>query len=193
MTKHLAFSEILDMLENRLNGPAKKSAQDHLKTDCKECKAQYDWAARSLPLLKANNSLFDAPEFLVQKAVALFPKKKASFKDWIVAKLEFDSWTAPQMAGVRSADRGLRQQTFSSESYKILVMGGDGNLVGQLMANKPGADFGGCLVEAIHSKKVLASTTTSSSGEFVLHMPPRKRVQIKIHGDQESILISYPS
>lgn len=187
------FTEIMDLVEGRLENGLRKKVETHLK-DCAECGEKKLWAERSLQAMKSKTTVYDAPEYAVQKAIALFPEKKAGIAEWILAKLDFDSWSAPAAMGVRSEDRAPRQCVFTTEAYRVHLMlepeGKRGKVVGQVVANSPSADPRDCLVELTDTRKVLDQTITSAQGEFLFSAPRNKQLQLRIHGDAESILIS---
>lgn len=187
------LSEVLDLIENRLDTSSRKRIESHV-LQCAGCTGKKEWAERTMTAMKNQNQLYDAPEYAIQKAAKLLPARKQGLGDWILAKLDFDSWMAPATAGVRAEDRGPRQCVYVTDAYRVYLMleAGDknGRMVGQLVANSASAEPSHCLVEVSDSKKVLGKTITGESGEFLFEVPRNKNLQLKIHGDPESVLIS---
>ncbi|HEY7160775.1 MAG TPA: hypothetical protein VH815_05920 [Acidobacteriota bacterium] len=133
-------------------------------------------------------SLVDAPDYVVQRAIALFPKKATKFSDWVLAKLSFDSLVTPQLAGVRAEEAGPRQRIYQTDSFKIILMTESDRWIGQIVPTQPGVETAGCLVELTSKHKVLKSTVTNQNGEFMLSGKPSKNAELKIHGP-EAILV----
>lgn len=188
---HPEFAEILDLLEGKLASGLKNKVDSHLRSGCSDCAENMKWARVTTSLMKSAD-LIDAPEFVVQKALRAFPRKRRSLQEWIRARLEFDSALAPALQGVRSEDAGPRQWTYATSSHRVFLMlqpGAKGStLTGQVVAGSLKSDPASCLVELIRGKKVVASGSTNENGEFTLSPVPAK-CDLRIHGDEESILI----
>ena len=187
------YSEILDLVESRLDSGSVKKVEAHV-AGCSDCHERRQWAERTMAAMRTQNRVFDAPEYAVQKAISLVSGRKAGLGEWIKAKLDFDSWAVPAAAGVRSEEQGSRQCVYVTDAYRVHLMLDTSKktvrMTGQLVANAPSAEPAHCLVEATDSLKSLGQATTNESGEFLLEVPRNKQVQLKIHGDPESILIS---
>lgn len=185
------FSQILDKIEGRLEPLESARVESHL-SDCGACADKKTWAERSMQAMKSKVPIFDAPEYALRKAIALMPEKKAGFAEWILAKLDFDSWAQPAIAGVRAEDRGIRQFVYVTDAYRIHLMlepqGKTAKVTGQVIPKTP--EHAEYLVELADSKKLLNQTKTSDHGEFLLEGPRNKELQLKIHGEAESVLIS---
>jgi hypothetical protein len=65
-----------------------------------------------------------------------------------------------------------------------------GRWIGQIVSEKPGVETAGCLVELSSGKKQLGSTVTNQNGEFMFTANRGKNLQLKIHGQPETVLIS---
>jgi hypothetical protein len=181
------FQILLDLIESRLDRTQTKKMETHV-SECNNCSDKLKWARESLSAMK-NMSLVDAPDHVIQKAISLFPKKAASFSDWILAKLSFDSRLTPQLAGVRAEDAGPRQRIYQTDTCKIILMTEADRWIGQIVPTQPGVDAAGCLIELTSKQhKVLETTVTNQNGEFMLAVKPSKNVELKIHGP-EAILV----
>jgi hypothetical protein len=191
--KHPLFSEIVDFVEHKLNAADSKRIQNHLAGGCSSCENTREWLSRNLDLLKSEPVLYDAPEYLIQKAVDTFPEKRAKIAEWIKAHLQYDSWSLPQSEGFRSAGQGPRQWIYFTRSYKIHLMLDQTTqgqqIVGQLTTNNPDADVAGCLVELMQKNKRVDSVYTNRNGEFLLSSVPAE-FELKIHGYPESFVVS---
>jgi len=194
--KHPEFVEIVDLVENRLSASARKTVEAHLGKGCKSCRESRDWVGKTTRAMRAQR-LVDAPEYSIQKAVSLMAgRKRPSFAEWIIAKLEFDSALAPQQAGVRSGAVAERQWVFSSASCKIVLIMDkrkEGNvLIGQVTPRAAGealpASF---LIEVLQENRIVAVKRTSDHGEFVLSPVSGRNLELRIHGEPESILVEF--
>ncbi|HSE42964.1 MAG TPA: hypothetical protein VLH08_19535 [Acidobacteriota bacterium] len=186
--KCLEFNKILDFIDQKLSKSEAQKVEAHIQ-QCIKCADQAEWAKGTLSAMKSP-SLVDAPEYVIQKAVGIFPKQKAKIADWVLAKLNFDSWMVPEMAGVRSEDAGPRQRIYQTASYKIVLMNEPGRWIGQIVSEREGAEIAGCLIELSSGKKVLRSTVTNENGEFMLLADANKNLQLKIYGISEWIIIN---
>lgn len=180
------FQILLDLLENRVESSQTRKIQTHV-TECENCSEKLEWARESQEAMK-NMRLVDAPDYVIQKAISIFSKKPAKFSEWILAKLSFDSWITPKLAGVRSEDAGPRQRIYQTESCKIILMTEPDRWIGQIVPTQPGVEIAGCLVELTSKHKVVKSTVTNQNGEFMLAGKPSKNAELKIHGP-EAILV----
>lgn len=185
------FSQIIDKIEGRLEPVENAKLESHL-ADCASCAEKKLWSERSIQAMKNQVPAFDAPEYAIRKAIALMPEKKAGLAEWILAKLDFDSWAQPALSGVRAEDRGARQVVYVTDAYRIHLMmepqGKTGRVTGQIIPKTP--EYAEYLVELADAKKVLNQTKTSNHGEFLLEGPRNKELHLKIHGEAESVLIS---
>ena len=180
------FQIILDLMESRLDKKESQKIETHV-SECKNCADKLKWAKESLAAMKSM-AIVDAPDYVIQNAISIFPKKAVKFSDWVLAKLSFDSWVTPQLAGVRAEDAGPRQRIYQTETCKIILMTEPDRWIGQIVPTQPGIETAGCLVELTSKHKVLKSTVTNQNGEFMLLVKPTKNAELKIHGP-EAILI----
>lgn len=186
------FAEILDWIERKQSPASKSRLESHFKKGCSHCEQSIHWAKSITTAIKSND-LMDAPDFMIEKALALFPPKRSSLQEWIRAKLTMDSSLVPAM-GVRG-ENGPRMQTYSTSKHTVHLMlqkGKDVSTVtGQIVPNVESAGISGCLVELLAKKKRVVSTTTNESGEFAISAA-RLVSELRIHTDGESILIDLP-
>lgn len=187
------FSDILDFIDSKMESGAKKKLEQHLKSGCDHCQESIHRASRLIGLMQSNQ-IVEAPDYVVNRAVSLFKDRKKGLLDWVRGKLDFDSWTVPAVAGLRSMDRGPRQLTYSTENYEVVLMlqadKKGATLTGQLLAKNPDTLADGCLVQVASKNKILESRLTNGEGEFVVPSVPSKEFDLLIHGDLESIRIS---
>src|SRR5215510_12343504 len=104
MTTHLSFANLVDLAENQMTAEEKSTATNHLLS-CSHCATELKQVEQTIALMRTDQSV-DAPPELLQQAIAVFRKRKASGESvWrrIVAALSFDSRTLTPAFGVRSA------------------------------------------------------------------------------------------
>ena len=183
--------KILDLVEDRIRATERKKMEAHV-AECSKCAQIKAWATRTLRLMRSD-SLRDAPENVIQKAVKSFSVQPAT-DTWVPAKLEFDSWMVPAMQGIRASNRGPRQWVYQTKHYKIILMlqqqQEEKSLIGQIVPLQPGTETRGCLVEVATKSQPLSRKVTNANGEFLIPAVKGKQLQIKIHGDAESVVIS---
>ena len=183
---------ILNLVEDRLRATERKKIEAHV-AECSKCAQTKAWATRTLRLMRTY-SLHDAPEAVVQQAVKNFSIQQKTSAEWIPAKLEFDSWMVPAMQGIRASNRGPRQWVYQTKHYKIILMlqqqQEEKSLIGQLVPLLPGTETRGCLVEVISKSQPAINKVTNANGEFLIPAVKAKNLQIRIHGDVESVVIS---
>ena len=199
------FKMITDWVDGRMKDKEKENQIElHMQT-CNSCAGTADWARQIISAM-ASRDLVDAPEYVLHRAISMFPQKKRILPRLIQAVLRFDSWAEPMAAGVRSGDRAPRQLMYQTQDYNVFLMflpAQDQRAVvlGQLVANNRKSDASGFVVELKERSRVLSHVKTSASGEFYLksgtrkQFPgpndvPRKRVDLLIYKDKNSILLS---
>lgn len=180
------FQIILDLIDGRLDRTQNRKIETHVN-ECSNCAEKLKWAKASLGAMK-NSALVDAPDYVIQRGISIFPKKTAKFSDWVLAKLSFDSWVTPQLAGVRGEDSATRQRIYQTDTCKIILMNEPDRWIGQIVPTQPGIETAGCLVELTTKHKVLKSTITNKNGEFILAVKPTKNAEIKIHGPEAIVV-----
>ena len=190
------FQEVLDLVDGKLSSSLGEKVKRHLQTGCGKCAESYEWATRIVRAMKANE-IVQPPEYVAQRALALFQRREKGLLDWVCAKLEFDSWSVPELAGIRSEDRGPRQYSYVTENYQVVMMlqqqgKKSFSLTGQLIAKTPSATIEGCLIQVSGKDKILESKVTGKTGEFIFSSVPSKNFDLLIHADPESVRISIP-
>lgn len=188
--KHPEFDTLLDLAEGKKSASNTRDLKAHVQ-GCEQCREAVEWAKNSFRLMHADQ-MVDAPEHVIQKGLAAFQPKKASIAEWILAKMEFDSWQLPTMAGVRTTEKGPRQCIYLTDHYKVILMLNRDSVIGQLIPLTTNARPDSCLVEMASGKKVVARQRTNKNGEFVLDRAAKKQMALTIHGDPDSIRISLP-
>ena len=168
MTTHLSFANLVDLAENQMTAEEKSTATNHLLS-CSHCATELKQVEQTIALMRTDQSV-DAPPELLQQAIAVFRKRKASGESvWrrIVAALSFDSRTLTPAFGVRSAAATSRQLLYTAEDSDIdlRITGRDDKWVisGQVL----GQDCSGGIVE-IEGEQGSATTTLNDQCEFTL-------------------------
>ena len=189
--KCLELEQILDYTEGRLDKTEAGKIKTHLNA-CSSCQNTAEWAATTIKSI-ASRELVDAPEYLIHRAIQIFPAKKSSFADWVMAKLSFDTALTPALAGMRSAETEPRQRVFETYTHKIILMSETGSegirWTGQIVANQPDAETAGCLVELAKGKKIVVHSTTNQNGEFTMSSPKGTRFDLRIHTEPQSFIV----
>jgi hypothetical protein len=171
--KHFSLIEWADFARDVVDGKRKAAMQAHLDKGCRECtEAQATWT-RVREVARRERS-YQPPESAIRMAKSLLPLHghpgKAS-----VARLLFDSFKVPAIAGVRATAMNARQMLYGIGSYRVDLrmepqMDSDKvSLVGQVLnAADPVKAGAQVTVTLLRGGKVLAESQTNTLGEFQL-------------------------
>lgn len=109
-------------LRGRLDQVTAREVESHLKTNCRKCEAQMQWAKTILEA--AGNDPSEAPPEGVlavgRRVFADFERRRTESNSRILhAILMFDSAWVPLLAGARAPASGQRRLLFAAEPYEI--------------------------------------------------------------------------
>lgn len=111
-SRHISFSKLADLAENRLSADEREAALAHIK-DCQRCGRQLADLEHLFSLMRADDSV-DAPRDVIASAVGLFGERTAtrepSLVRRLVAALSFDSQRLSPAFGVRSGQTASARQ-----------------------------------------------------------------------------------
>lgn len=197
---------ITDWVEGRMKEDNKLQTQmvRHAQT-CTSCAGAADWVRQIISAM-ASRDLVDAPEYVLHRAISMFPQKKKFLPRLAQAVLRFDSWAEPMAAGVRSGDRAPRQLMYQTHDYNIFLMflpsPDEGSVVlGQVVPSRPDGDASGFAVQLKAKNRILSNEQTNASGEFYLKArsgkpfttakgAPKRNIDLLIYKENDSILLS---
>src|ERR1044071_9416118 len=101
------FEQVIDYLDGKLTPAEAAPVAAHLTTDCAACAETRTWYER-LRAVTASDDSVAPPTWVFKQAVRLFettrrPRLAERLGD-AIARLVFDSFARPQLAGIRSAE-----------------------------------------------------------------------------------------
>jgi len=115
---HLAYEQLADLADGRLDPGDQDSAQLHL-AGCERCHAEFTLLQRVTGVMRAD-ALEDPPAHVVARALRIIQQqpdtasRQPNLLRRIQAVLTFDSIQTAPAFGVRSATTGIRQLLFSA-------------------------------------------------------------------------------
>ena len=160
--------------------------QRHLDSGCRDC-AQSLNAMKKVVELAGREATYEPEPGIVRIAKTLFAGQSQASADRIreILPLVFDSFAQPAMVGVRTAVATSRQLLYRKGSCCIdlrieHVPGAkEAILVGQVLdSGQQGRDVASILVELMTGEKVIASTATTSYGEFQFLSPAERQLEL---------------
>jgi hypothetical protein len=169
---HLTSETAFDFLEGRLDNDHDDFWSRHMKT-CRTCASDILQLQRLRVDLRRQH-LASASEAEIENAVRIFPRVEqdaGSSVRWVVARIVFNSFLQPSMAGVRGASpEPAHQFVLRDDDFDIHIKmwGADSNrrIRGQLLP-RSGKDFmQSAQCHLLHKGARVQSTSTDDTGEF---------------------------
>jgi hypothetical protein len=177
--KCVGFQRLIDYLDGRLSDDDGRRVAEHLGAGCKSCESDRTWYSL-LKSMKGVAEPAEPPLWVSRRAVRLFemrprpesiPKRLAN----AVARLVFDSFQQPMMAGARSSAADSRHLLYSVDDYSIDLQiaptGSSGaDLIGQVLStSEPGFDsVAGLTIDLAREGETVSSTVTDDIGIFII-------------------------
>jgi hypothetical protein len=187
--KHFQIQQWLDFLHGFAGEKDRVAMENHLSLGCEKCAGTVGRLRRFVAAASAD-AAYEVPDYAVRSARAIFAlqrPQKVLILPRLVAKLVFDSFREPVLAGVRSQHRITRQAMYEAGDYCVdLRMEREQGsssvaLVGQI-ANRiqPEQRIASVPIILMSGKKVLGRTVSNSSGEFQIEYQPRKSLSLYV-------------
>jgi hypothetical protein len=183
--RHFSPEQWADFVRKTLQPKDMREMQSHLESGCEQCRA--DLAAWSeIGDLAAQERSFGPPAAAVNMAKAAI-KLHARPACRSIAELLFDSFSAPALAGVRSAATQSRQLLYGFDDYRVDLRfepnldRDQALLVGQILnSDKSSADLGKIAVTLQRGRQVLGMAETNEFGEFQLECDLGGRLELQL-------------
>ena len=180
---HFETEQWMDFLRKATSKADRSAMETHLASGCARCGRTVKVLQGVTAIAQAENQ-FEPPANLVRVAKALYRPQQS---ERLVARLVYDSFRQPLPAGVRSQDRITRQALFEAGGYSVhLRVEHHGTseiatLMGQLgNRESPGAPADDVQVRLKTRKKIIATTSCNSFGEFHLAYSPAPALQLEV-------------
>jgi hypothetical protein len=177
--KCVGFKQLIDYLDGRLPGEEGGRVSEHLATGCERCEADRNWYTL-LKSMKGVPEPIEPPSWVFRRAVRLFemrtrtesvPRRLAR----AVARLVFDSFQQPAVAGARASGGASRHLLYEVDDYSIdlqIAPASDSgaDLIGQVLSTtEPGFDsVAGLTVDLACEGETVSSTVTDDIGIFIM-------------------------
>jgi hypothetical protein len=196
---HYTLEQWVDFVRDVVDEAKKKEMQNHLDSGCKPCTQELSIWQR-LQQVARRETGYSPSSGAVRTVNAAFGNNRARAAGHAksgIAKVLFDSFRSPLLAGVRSAGKDSQQLLYGAGSYRIDVriepqMDSDKVvLVGQVLNSAdPDERLADVSVTLSKGKKVLAKSTTSEFGEFQIEceLDAGYRLVVMLPGNAEVAL-----
>src|SRR4029077_5638462 len=203
--RHFTLEEWADFARGVVEGERRTAMHSHLDTGCKSCGAVlslwqrvHDIARRELAYEPPASALrYSKAAFTLHRPPETHPKRAGR------AKLLFDSFLQPQLAGVRSGDAAVRQLLYGTGDYHIDIRiepqedSEKVSLVGQVLnANDVDQHLNSAPVALLHAGRVRAETVTTRCGESRLECDVKSGLQLRVrlpHGNEVRVPVVEPT
>jgi len=183
---HFKLEQWADFARKITPPDATAKMQRHLDTGCRDC-ARSLAAMKKVSELAGREATYEPESGIVRIAKALFAGQSQASANRVreILPLVFDSFAQPAMAGVRTAIATSRQLLYRKGGCCIDIRiehvpgSKEAILVGQVLdSGQQGRDAASILVELMSGDKVIASTATTSYGEFQFLFPAERQLEL---------------
>ena len=161
----------------------RSAMETHLSTGCPRC-ARLVKMFGSVAAIARADAAYEPPLGAIRLARAIYQPQKP---ERTLARLVFDSFRQPMLAGVRTQDRQTRHALYEAGGYSVDLRlehqrpADLASLVGQLADREhPGVDADDVRVELRTRKGILASATCNRFGEFQLEYRPAPALRLDV-------------
>lgn len=136
-----AFEQVIDYLDGKLTAVDAGRVAAHLAGDCTACAETRTWYERVREVAASDNTVAP-PAWVFKRATRIFDTaRRPRLTERIgaaVARLVFDSFARPQLAGIRSTETANRQLLYRADDYSIDLQVAPtdearGDLIGQVL------------------------------------------------------------
>jgi hypothetical protein len=185
---HYDTGEWSDFVRGLIKGPRVAAMEAHL-IECEACR-------RTAALLRQVTSTgridrdLAPPDHLVQWAQALFTTRALEFAPAsrrLIARLVFDSFAAPELAGVRAQGRISRHLLYEAGTFgldlRLEYERGTPRvtLVGQILDREhPDRSLSQVSIQIVRGRKEVARTLCNRFGEFQVEYEPDGRLRLYV-------------
>jgi len=203
--RHFTLEEWADFARGLVEGEQRTAMHSHLDSGCKSCGAVLSLWQRVHGIARRELA-YEPPTSAVRNSKAAFTLHRPPEthpKRIQRAKLLFDSFLQPQLAGVRSGDATVRQLLYGSGDYHIDIRiepqedSEKVSLVGQVLnANAVDQGLNSAPVVLLQAGRVRAETVTNRFGEFRLECDVKSGLQLRVrlpHGNELRVPVVEPT
>jgi hypothetical protein len=199
--KHFGVEQWLDFVRGLAGTIDRVAMEQHLSQGCKDCSALVERLRRFVAAAAAD-ARYQIPDWAVRSACDIFELQrpdKVLFLPRLVAKLVFDSFREPALAGVRSQEEMTHQALYEAGDYCVDLRveherGADAVVLAGQIANRtqPEQRVSGIPVILMSGKEVLGRTVSNGSGEFQIECQAKKSLRLYVPLQQAGKRIEVP-
>ena len=184
---HYQAEELVDLARGVVQ-PCNVEIEQHLSTGCHRCGSEVSWLHR-ITAVAAFDSTYTVPNHVIRSARALFALNRSTARpamSSIVARLVFDSFRTPAMAGVRSRRLLTRQAMFQAGDYCLDLRmerepgASQAALVGQIANRANPQERMSQLPILLISGGTIVRTISNEFGEFQISYEPLPQLKLYI-------------
>ena len=195
-----AFEQVIDYLDGKLTSAEAGRVAAHLASDCAACAETRTWYERVREIAASDDSVAP-PVWVFRRAARIFdtarrPRLIERLGE-AVARLVFDSFARPQLAGIRSTETANRQLLYRAEDYSIdlQVAPADearGELIGQILreGEERFESVANQRLDLMRDGEPFYSTITDERGQFRFRSVKHGTYDLRIEVAEGRILIS---
>ena len=194
-TKHFGVTEWADFVRGFLNRARRHSMKLHLASGCARCHRTVS-LFESVLEVTGREAEYEAPAFAVRCARAIYslqPLERVHILPRVLARLVFDSFRQPQLAGVRAQQRVSRQALYEAGDFCVDLRleseseGARVSLVGQIANRKdPEMRIANVPVLLLSGRQVAGHAVSNEFGEFQMTYRPSRHLRLYVPVQEES-------
>jgi len=197
--RHFSDEHLCDFVRGLLPAADQAATQAHLNSGCGSC-------ARTVGLFAAVSAAFltDVPADLTAAAVAVF-EQASNETDWIenltplLPRLILGPGIGLQLAGIRAGGITSARAVYRAGHYSVDLSlespeaADRREMVGQISDDlDPKKTLAGVVVQVLSAGRTVSETATNRFGEFVIELPAKSRVVLRVALKQEGHRIDLP-
>jgi len=170
-----AFEQLVDYLDGKLKTGDAEPVAAHLASGCAACAETRAWYEQ-VRTIAASDDTVAPPAWVFKQAVRIFDTahpRQSRHLGQAIARLIFDSFARPQLAGMRSTETANRQLLYRAAEYSIDLQiaptnGARAHLIGQVLCEGEAAfaSVANVPLDIGRGTERLYSTVTDERGEF---------------------------
>ncbi len=181
---HFSSEQWTDFVRKTLKTKDMLEMQSHLETGCQQCKSDYAVWNRVTNVASRERGFEPSVSAVKMAKAAMALHGRPSRIP--IAKLLFDSLSAPALAGVRSSSGAAHQMLYGFDDYRVDLRfepnldSEQALLVGQVLHPSAGQALGKIAVSVIRGGQTLGAAETNEFGEFQLECDLGSRIELQL-------------
>jgi hypothetical protein len=186
MENHYEFAEWADFARGTAGSKTREKVQAHLGSGCKEC-GELARFFSELVQRAASDAAYHIPDYALRNIRTIFAlqqPQEVRLLPRTVARLIYDSFREPLLAGVRSQQSTAHQLMYVAGPYSVDLrleqeQGAPRvRLTGQIANRKRASGVPEVPVFVLSRDLVIGKTSTNKFGEFAVEYPPSNKLRL---------------